>query len=247
MGEGTLTTGRILIADDEELILLSTAELLRQEGYLVDCAVDGAEAARKLQAEHYDVLVSDINMPGNPDLALVGGIPEPNRGLPVILMTGYPSAPTAIQAVNLSVLAYLVKPVDFQELAGHVRRGVNVRRLQVAAAESAQRIQAWAGEMAELAVSFRVPAGSAGLPLSSLLGIMLGRMGETLLDMKRLVDLTSSGEGVCLVQNCPRLEMYQQIFREGIAILEKTKGAFKSRNLEDLRQKMENAVEHQRS
>jgi CheY-like chemotaxis protein len=240
-------SGRILIADDEELILLSTADLLRQEGYLVDCATDGAEAARKLLAEPYDVLVTDINMPGNRDLALLEGIPEPNRGLPVILMTGYPSAPTAIQAVNLSVLAYLVKPIDFQELAGHVRRGVNVRRIQVAAVESAQQIQVWAGEMAELAASFRVPAGSDGLPLSSLLGIMLGRMGETLLDMKRLVDLTSSGEGVCLVQNCPRLEMYQQIFREGIAILEKTKGAFKSRNLEDLRLKMENAMEHRKN
>jgi len=239
--------GRLLLADDEELVLLATADLLRQEGYLVDCAADGAEALLRLRGAAYDVLISDINMPGNADLGLLRDLPEPNAGLPVILVTGYPSAATAIRAVNFAALAYLVKPVDFQELLGHVRRAVAQRRVQLAALASAQRFQAWAGEMAELALALRTQTGTGGMPVQSLLRAMLGRMGETLLDLKHLIDLTpvtGQTDGGCPVQHCPRLEMYQQIFHEGIGILEKTKGAFKSKNLEYLRQKMEGAMEN---
>ena len=92
--------GQLLLADDEEIFLQSTADLLRLEGFSVDCAKDAHEAARLLREFRYDVLISDIRMPGNLDLALVHGISEPNAGIPVILMTGYPSAPTAIQAIT---------------------------------------------------------------------------------------------------------------------------------------------------
>jgi len=235
---------RLLIADDEEVYLQSTADLLRQQGYLVDCAMDGHEAARKLRETRYDLLISDIRMPGNPDLELLQALPEPNRDLPVILMTGYPSADTAIRAVNRAVLAYLVKPMEFQDLLIQVQRGVAQRRIQSTVNASARKIQDWAGEMAQLAAGF---SGPGGVAVPRLLGAMLGRMGETLIDMKHLVDL---GEGLdsgqaCSVRNCPRLENYQRIFQEGIEVLEKTKSAFKSRNLEELRRRMESAVENQ--
>ena len=235
---------RLLIADDEEVFLLSTADLLRQEGYVVDCVMDGREASRLLRETRYDLLISDIRMPGNPDLELIQDLPEPNRDLPVILMTGYPSAETAIRAVNRSVLAYLVKPMEFRDLLTQVQRGVAQRQVQQAVADSARRIQDWAGEMAQLANGFSAPGG---VPVQRMLGAMLGRMGETLIDMKHLLDLGAGLEEdgkACSVQNCPRLESYQRIFQEGIEILEKTKGAFKSRNLEDLRRRMESVVEH---
>jgi DNA-binding NtrC family response regulator len=135
--------GQLLIADDEEIFLLSTADLLRQEGFAVDCAKDAHEAARLLREFRYDVLISDIRMPGNPELALLQEIPEPNAGLPVILVTGYPSAPTAIQAIHLSVLAYLVKPLDFADLLYRVEEGVRLRRIQQAVVSSSKRIQDW--------------------------------------------------------------------------------------------------------
>jgi len=174
---------RILMADDEELFLLSTADLLREEGYVVDCAKDGQEAARMLAETPYDLLISDIRMPGNAGLSLIQDLPEPNRDLPVILMTGYPSADTAIQAVNRAVLAYLVKPMEFRELVVQVQRGVAQRRIQRAVAASVRRVQDWAGEMAALA------GNPGGAPVQQVLGAMLGRMGESLMDMKHLVDL----------------------------------------------------------
>jgi len=237
--------GHILIADDEELFLLSTADLLRQEGFAVDCAQDAHEAGRLLQEFRYDVLISDIRMPGNPDLALVQGLAEPNAGLPVILVTGYPSAPTAIQAINLSVLAYLVKPLDFDDLLQRVREGVHLRKIQQAVVSSSQRIQEWSTELGTLAEGFGKPGGAGNLSVQQLLGMVLGRMGETLLDLKRLVDMTGPGKGaeICLVENCPRLALYEQVIREGIDTLERTKGSFKSRDLGELRLKLEQSID----
>jgi len=232
----------ILIADDEELFLHSTADLLRQEGFRVDCARDGGEALRLLEEHTYDLLISDIRMPGNQDLILARSLPEPNRGLPVILVTGYPSAQSAIQALNLSVLAYLVKPMEFQDLLAQVQRGVAQRRIQVAVTTSARRIQDWAGEMNALALGFGAPGG---IGVQEMLGAMLGRMGETLMDLKGLVDLgwgPGAGPEPCSIQRCPRLERYDQVVREGVAVLEKTKGAFKSKTLEDLRVRMERLI-----
>lgn len=233
------TTPRILIADDEELFLHSTADLLRQEGYQVDCAGDAVEAARLLEAQPYDLLISDIRMPGNPDLALVQDLPEANRGLPVILMTGYPSAQTAIRAVNLAVFAYLVKPMEFQDLLEQVGRAVAQRRVQQALSGSARRIQEWGGELAQMAQSCGAPGGTR---VQDVLAVMLGRMGESLLDLKRMVDLGWDGGQACSVQRCPRLERYDQVLRDGIDTLEKTKGSFKSKILEDLRLRMSSVV-----
>jgi YesN/AraC family two-component response regulator len=237
--------GQLLIADDEEIFLLSTADLLRQEGFSVDCAKDAHEAARLLREFRYDVMISDIRMPGNPDLALLQGIPEPNAGLPVILVTGYPSAPTAIQAIDLAVLAYLVKPLDFEDLLRRVEEGVQLRKVQQAVVSSSKRIQDWSAELGELAAGFGKSSQSGAVSVQQMLGMVLGRMGETLLDLKHLVDLTAPGKGtdICPIQQCPRLDMYEQVIREGIETLERTKGAFKSRELGDLRQKLELSIE----
>lgn len=242
--------GQLLIADDEEIFLLSTADLLRQEGFSVDCAKDAHEAARLLREFRYDVLISDIRMPGNPELALIQGIPEPNAGIPVILVTGYPSAPTAIQAIHLAVLAYLVKPLDFQDLLYRVEEGVHLRSIQQAVISSSKRIQDWSAEIRELAEGFGRGGHSASglsgtVSVQQMLGMVLGRMGETLLDLKHLVDMTAPGKGtdICPVQNCPRLDMYERVIREGIETLERTKGSFKSRELGDLRQKLEQSID----
>jgi len=239
--------GRVLIADDEEIFLLSTADLLRSEGYTVDSARDATQAERLLSETSYDLLISDIHMPGNPDLDLLKNIPERNQGLPVILVTGYPSAETAIQAIDLNVLTYLVKPLEFRDLLDRVREGVKQRRIQQAILASSNRVRDWAREMGELATGLGKSSTTGAISVQQMLGMVLGRMGETLLDLKHLVDLSAAPQGTpqdaCSVQQCPRLEMYERIIREGIDTLEHTKGAFKSRELGDLRQKLEQMVE----
>ena len=113
---------RILLADDEETFLKATAELLKLNGYQSETANNASEALRLIQQGHYDLLISDIKMPGNIDLNFIKEVKRIDKCLPVMLITGYPELKTAIESVNLSVGAYLVKPLEFKDLLFHIKR-----------------------------------------------------------------------------------------------------------------------------
>jgi CheY-like chemotaxis protein len=238
--------GHLLIADDEEIFLLSTADLLRQEGFTVDCARNATEARALLAQQAYDVLISDIRMPGNPGLELLKDIPAPSTGLPIILVTGFPSMATALEALGASVLGYLLKPLDFQELLPLVHRGVARHRLQTIAQESAQRFQHWADEMKAFGAEVKAgPPTLGAIPIHNLMGLVLGNLASSTMDLKRLFEISlQMGEapGLCGLQDCPRLEGYEAAIREGVATLERTKGAFKSKELGELRKRFESLL-----
>jgi len=237
------SAGHLLVADDEEIFLLTTADLLRQEGFTVDCARNGTEARALLASRPYDVLVSDIRMPGNAGLELLKDIPEPSRGLPVILVTGFPSMATALEALGSSVLGYLLKPLDFKELLPLVQRGVGQRRLQTIAQDSAQRFQHWADEMRAFEAEVKAAPPNLGtMPIHGLMGMVLGHLASSTMDLKRLFEISlqmGPNPGLCGLQDCPRLGLYEETIREGVETLERTKGAFKSKELGELRKKFE--------
>ena len=116
--------GRILIADDEEIFLNSMADLLRREGYECGCAPNAIVAAELLRSNDYDLLIADIKMEGNFELEFIQDLPQIATGMPVILVTGYPSMKSAIQSVQLPVVAYLVKPFEFKELLEQVQKSI---------------------------------------------------------------------------------------------------------------------------
>lgn len=118
---------RILLADDEETFRSSVAVLLRREGYQCDVAATGTEAAQMLGQAQYDLLVTDLRMPGNTDLELLRAATSAGV-LPVIVVTAYPSVPTAVEALRCAVVDYLVKPFDFEELLRAVRRALETRK-----------------------------------------------------------------------------------------------------------------------
>jgi DNA-binding NarL/FixJ family response regulator len=74
-----------------------------------------------LGRENYDLLIADIKMPGNSDLEFISALPKIAEGMPVILVTGYPSLNSAIESVQLPVVAYLVKPFELNELLVRVK------------------------------------------------------------------------------------------------------------------------------
>lgn len=111
---------RILLADDEEDFLRYAATLFEKEGYQCDCVTDAPAAVEKLKERRYDAVISDIRMPGNADLALARETARLQDGVPVILVTAYPSMDTAIPAVSLPVKAYVEKPVEFGDLLSTV-------------------------------------------------------------------------------------------------------------------------------
>jgi two-component system response regulator HydG len=114
----------ILIADDEPLFLRTTAALLRKAGYDCLTAADGAAATSILRQEQVDLVLSDLNMPGNLKLELLheGRCQWPD--IPVIVVTGAPSLPTAIESVRLGIADYLLKPVKYEDLLSAISRAL---------------------------------------------------------------------------------------------------------------------------
>ena len=113
---------RILIADDEPLYLRTTGQLLRKAGYDCECVPDGVAALEKLGSEPFDLILSDLNMPGNLKLELLRQGRKRWPHIPLIVITGVPSLPTAIESVRLGIADYLLKPVKYEDLLASVGR-----------------------------------------------------------------------------------------------------------------------------
>lgn len=113
--------GRILIADDEDVFLESTADLLRREGYECDCVIDATAVVEKMKSSRYDLLIADINMPGNKELELIKELSVIEGRLPVILATGNPAFHSEFQSIEHPVIAYMYKPLEFDKLLAQVR------------------------------------------------------------------------------------------------------------------------------
>ena len=108
---GTPTTRpRILVADDEASIRELLSKTLALADYDVDVAQDGRTAIERLRTAQYDLLITDLKMPGVDGLAVIREARRYRADLPVIIITGYSSEASAIEAIDLGVSGYLTKP-----------------------------------------------------------------------------------------------------------------------------------------
>ena len=235
--------GRILVADDEETFLHSTADLLRREGYFCDTAPDAAIAADLLARNSYDLLIADIKMPGNPKLELIRKMPAIAAGMPAILVTGYPSVESAVNALQLPVAAYLVKPFDILELLGHVRTAIARYRLLVNVQRVQGRLNRWKEDLDKTEQLMRRAQGGVGpIPIDTFLDLTIDNIVASLADLRSLVDSIqkqTGDTGVCHLLACPQRAAFLRSTRDVIDVLQKTKTAFKSRELGELREKLE--------
>jgi len=235
--------GKILIADDEETFLLSTADLLRRDGYRCDVVLDAESAGKALGEDDYDLLIADIKMPGNADLELIRQLPTLAEGLPVILVTGYPSMKTAIESIQLPVVAYVPKPLEYEDLLERVREGV--RRFQAfkTMRRIRNRLRHWEEALKQVQGSspeLRLPGQAT--TTDCFLTITFQNLVDSLWDLKNLAQSLSLGAGnqdVCHMWTCPRLSFLKKGLEDTIEVLEKTKNSFKSKELGDLRKKLE--------
>jgi DNA-binding response OmpR family regulator len=238
--------GRILIADDEEVFRESTAELLRREGYLCDCVPDGSQALDMVRKNPYDLVIADIKMPGNPELQVVRAIPEITEGLPVILVTGYPSVCSAIQSIQLPVAAYLVKPFEFSDLRQEVRKAIREYRLFKGVIWARSRMRDWKEKLKQMEdLSLGVQQRDCSTSIEAFLSVSCHNIIEAIFDLKNLTEILSMGNGektVCHLLTCPRLNAIKGSMKETIEVLEKTKNSFKSKELGDLRKRLEEII-----
>jgi DNA-binding response OmpR family regulator len=238
------STGHILLADDEPTFLNATADLLRAEGYQCDTVSDGETALARSLEHSFDLLITDLEMPGNADLQLVRRVAEESGGLPVIILTGFPSVRSAVACIELPVAAYLTKPVAFPELLERVRKAVERFRSYQAMQRTEQRLHAWRDEFQHLA---QADAAGGKVPIDVFLTLTLRNVMGSLTDLQQLSRALANqpvDQHPCQLMNCPRGAQLQEAIVETIRVLEETKGAFKSKALGELRQKLELLLQH---
>lgn len=121
--------GRVLLADDDTTLSSIQARALRSDGYAVTVVANGDDAIARLNQGPFDVLLSDIQMPGLSGVDLLREVRAHDLDLPVVLMTGAPSVDTAALAVELGALKYLTKPVPLELLLMTTAKACQLRRM----------------------------------------------------------------------------------------------------------------------
>ncbi len=119
------TAVRVLVADDDEIFLEILAETVEEAGAAVELAADGLAALEKLAAGEFDILISDLNMPRMDGLTLLRQVRTLYPHILSVLITGFGSLESAIQALRLGAYDYIQKPFMVEQVAVTVRNAVD--------------------------------------------------------------------------------------------------------------------------
>ena len=121
---------RILIVDDERSMREFVSILLRKQGYTVELATSGEEAVEALDQQDFDLVLTDLKMPGISGLEVLEHAKRRDPSTQVILMTAYATSDTAVQAMKRGARDYVTKPFKVDELLVQVEKALEVRHLE---------------------------------------------------------------------------------------------------------------------
>ncbi len=183
---GEFASARILIVDDEGAICHTISKALQRIGGYISTATSGEEALRLVAEQAFDVVLTDIRMPDISGVELLTRVKERSPDSVVILMTGYASLDTAIDAMRLGASDYLVKPSDSQDIRRSVQRGLEhayelkhrralLNAIQSSARELAADDLVRPGRVAAAAPSAPAPMPTA-VPISPTTTVQIGKL-----------------------------------------------------------------------
>lgn len=118
---------KILVVDDEEIIRESLSLVLKKEGYLVEEAENGKAAYDKIVVSFFDVVITDLEMPGMKGIQLVEEIQKLNIQTSIIIITAYGSLDTAISALRNGASDYILKPIEFDEILIKIKKLLEIK------------------------------------------------------------------------------------------------------------------------
>jgi DNA-binding NtrC family response regulator len=119
-----LMGARILIVDDEEIVIKSWLRILGGGDYQIDTAYDGRAALRKIEENHYDVMILDVVMPNMGGFEVLRRVKETHPDMGVIMVTGLSQVDTVVQARKLGARDFISKPFEPDELKLVVQRAL---------------------------------------------------------------------------------------------------------------------------
>ena len=126
----TMFRARLLIVDDEEALMTALCKTLEAEGYAVTGFSSARQALEQLRQSQFDLLLTDLNMPEMDGIALLHAAQEIDRDLAGVVMTGYGTVDTAVQALRGGAADYVLKPFRLNNLLPVLTRALETRRLR---------------------------------------------------------------------------------------------------------------------
>ena len=123
-------TPRILLIDDEAIALSNLTHVLQREGYQVDAYKNGAAGLAALKVTDFDLVLTDLKMPGIDGLEVLREVRAKHADVPVIMITGHATLESAVEAMKAGAYHYLAKPFRLAEAREMVRGALDLRRLK---------------------------------------------------------------------------------------------------------------------
>ena len=139
---------KVLVVDDEESVVVTIKAILQLDGYNVATTMSGAEARAMVRETEYDLVLTDLRLEDGDGLDVLNAVRESYPETVTIMLTGYASLESAIQALRAGAYDYLVKPSEVEELRSTVARGIERRRL-------GQELRLRVAELAQLNASLQ--------------------------------------------------------------------------------------------
>lgn len=118
---------RILVVDDDRVIREGLQRILKAEGYVVEALSGGRQAVDRLEEADFDLIITDLKMPGMSGLEVLQAIKSEHPDLPVILITGYAAIDNAVEVMKSGAADYLAKPFANEEIVHKVRKALDTR------------------------------------------------------------------------------------------------------------------------
>lgn len=145
-GRRAMRARHVLVVDDEESVRITTAAILEQEGYDVSTAGDGREALQMAARYHYDLVLTDLRMDDMDGMTLLHELQARHPNVVTVVLTGYASIESSIDALRQGVYDYLVKPCMVEDLKRTVRRALEHREQRMQISElSIPVVEIWDG------------------------------------------------------------------------------------------------------
>src|SRR5438105_6900777 len=140
---------RVLMVDDDPTFLdaLSEALLLRMAPISIDTCERATSALKKVAAEDYDAIISDIKMPGMDGLTFLGQVRETFPDVPTLLITGHGQLDLAVEALRAGAFDLIQKPLDRDHVTAALNRAIETRRLRREVKQSQEALQKYADEL----------------------------------------------------------------------------------------------------
>src|SRR5207249_11069985 len=120
---------KVLVVDDEESVVFTIKAILQLDGYNASTTTSGVQARAMVRDTEYDLVLTDLRLEDGDGLDVLKAVRERHPETITIMLTGYASLESAIQAIRAGAYDYLVKPSEVEELRSTVARGIERRRL----------------------------------------------------------------------------------------------------------------------